>query len=57
MRDHKCPRCHRLFSNLNLHNKTSRCGRFGGFKGGLNEQDKERIDKVGLDIAIKRRKT
>ena len=53
---YQCNRCNRFFSNLNLHDKTSRCGRAAGFKGGLGPGDKERIAKVGLDKAIKRNK-
>lgn len=53
----QCPRCNRFFNNLNLHDKLSRCGRVAGLnkEGGLGEGDKERIAKVGLDVAIKRR--
>jgi len=54
----KCKRCNRTFNNLNLHDKLSRCGRVAGLDlhGGLGEGDKERIEKVGLDKAIKRNK-
>jgi len=51
----KCPRCNRNFNNLNLHDKLSRCGRVAGIKE-LGDGDRERIEAVGLDKAIKRNK-
>ena len=52
---YKCPRCNRFFRNLNLHDKTSRCGRTTDQRK-LTKSDKEIIAKVGLDKAIKRNK-
>jgi len=50
----KCQGCNRYFKDLNLHDAMSRCGRHR--KGKLLKFDKEYIEKVGLDIAIKKRK-
>jgi len=52
---YKCERCNRFFRNLNMHNKTSRCGRTTDQRK-LTKADKEIIAKVGLDKAIKRNK-
>ena len=49
---YKCQRCNRYFRNLNMHDKTSRCGRVGA--GKLAYADKEWIEKLGLDKAIKK---
>jgi len=51
---HKCPHCNRYFRDLNMHDKTSRCGRVESRE--LTNNDKVMIGKIGIDEAIKRRK-
>ena len=61
----RCPRCNRQFKSLNLHDKTSRCGRVAGLAKidrrktshrDILKADQERINQVGLDKAIKKQK-
>lgn len=47
-----CEACNRRFSNFTLHLNGSRCGRYQ--KGTMDDQDRDRIEKVGLKRAIRR---
>jgi len=51
-----CRNCNRYFRDTNLHDKTSRCGRLRGFGAGIDAKERQWINEIGVDKAIKRAK-